>query len=180
MVKKFHLQRIIDHFESKGFKVTSGLNYAVDLLLYTDDIANVHSKYGVVIVDSFDDYEQSNEIIYTDKKKSDYQPNERSSNHQGMAQGDHSENNQVNHFEENQKYNQEKAQVNYFEENQKSDDFMGYHPHSHTFKKLVKKQDKNLTYRTLMALQRTLNGAGKCLILIDPISLKTFVVDRVQ
>lgn len=43
-------QDLIRILQQRNFHVTSGLNYAVDLLIYTQTPDKVHSKYGAVIV----------------------------------------------------------------------------------------------------------------------------------
>jgi tRNA splicing endonuclease len=42
-------QALARHFAEQGFRVDDGLKYGVDLLLYTDEVERVHSKYGVLI-----------------------------------------------------------------------------------------------------------------------------------
>lgn len=32
----------------KNYKLTKGINYGLDFLIYTDDISKVHAKYGVL------------------------------------------------------------------------------------------------------------------------------------
>lgn len=39
-----------DHFESKGYRVHSGLQFGCELVLYADDPENVHSDFCIHIV----------------------------------------------------------------------------------------------------------------------------------
>lgn len=44
------IQRVRKHFEQKGYRVHSGLQFGCELVLYADDPSRVHSDYCISIV----------------------------------------------------------------------------------------------------------------------------------
>lgn len=46
------IRRVRQHFEDKGYRVHSGLQFGCELVLYADDPSKVHSDYAVHIIPS--------------------------------------------------------------------------------------------------------------------------------
>jgi tRNA splicing endonuclease len=50
MLEEDRISLVQKHFEAKGYRVHSGLQFGCELVLYADDPSRVHSDYCVSIV----------------------------------------------------------------------------------------------------------------------------------
>lgn len=139
-------EKFIRELTTRGYSCSPGINFGVDLLVYTDNIENVHSKYGIVFIDDSEIAVIDFSEIFEDESKK-FENNSRE--------------NDVDHTAKTIKNSTE---------NNISTKKTSHSSHPHTISHFFVDQDSSsthLTYRCLIGILRTLSSAGKKLILID-------------